>query len=128
MGGIARDDRQITFYYNPESSVGRKSLAYIQESKVPVLTVNLLENNPTGSQWLEIASGLGIDIGDLILKDHPVFTQHYGEADLDAEGWLKVIQNHPEVVDQPIVIRGEKVVLVKVPTEILQVLDAEKEK
>ena len=107
--------------------MGKQAFAYVQEAKIPVLTVNLLENPPTGTQWLEIASGLGIDVADLILKDHPVFTQQFGRADFDTAGWLKVMKNHPEVIDQPIAIRGDKVYLIKTPTEILQVLGVKME-
>ena len=123
MTKIARDERQITFYYNPDSSVGKQTLAYLEEAKIPVLRKNILKNHPTGSQWLEIADDLGIDVSDLVLKDHPVFTKQYQEADLDTNGWLKVMKNHPEVIDQPIAIRGEKVLLVRAPTEILRLIN-----
>ena len=122
MGEIARDQRQITLYYNPDSSVGRKTLAYLQESKIQTLTVNLLKTPPTGAQWLEIANSLGVDISDLVLKDHPVFTKQYTTTDLNTDDWLKIIHQHPEVVDQPIAIRGNKVLLVRTPTEILQLI------
>lgn len=124
MAEIARNKRQITFYYNPDSIVAKKTLAYLQESEVPVLTVNLLENPPTGSQWVEIARDLGVEISELILKDHPVFSSQYLNPDLSTEDWLKIMQQHPEVVDQPIAIRGEKVLLVRTPTEVLQLLKA----
>ena len=124
MKKIARDNRQITFFYNPESSIGKKALAFLQESEVPTLTVDLLKNPPTPSQWIEIANDLGMDISELILKDHPVFKKQYSSSNLDTNGWLKVMQQHPEVIDQPIAIRGDKVLLVKIPTDILQLLKA----
>jgi arsenate reductase len=124
MGEIARNQRQITFYYNPDSSVAKKALGYLQEAEVPVLTINLLDKPLTGSQWLEIADGLGMEISELVLKDHPVFTKQYLDADLSVEDWLKIIRKHPEIVDQPIAVRGEKILLVRTPTEILQLLKA----
>jgi arsenate reductase len=122
MKKIARDNRQITFFYNPESSIGKKTLDYLQESVVPTLTVDLLKNSPTPSQWIEIANDLGMEVSELILKDHPVFKKQYSTSDLDTDGWLKVMHHHPEVIDQPIAIRGDKVLLVKIPTDILQLL------
>ncbi len=124
MKDLAKDEHQIMFYYNPDSSIAKQTLVYLQESRVPVLKVNVLKNPPTGRQWLEIAEELGMDISDLILKDHPVYIKQYHNADFDTNGWLKVIHFHPEVVDQPIAMRGDKTILVKTPTEILQLLNA----
>ena len=124
MKAIARDPRQINFYYNPDSSVGKKAYAYLQESNIPIFPVNILKENPTESQWLEIANDLGIDVSELILKDHPVFKSQYETTNLDTEGWLRIMRKHPEVIDQPIAIRGKKALLIKTPTEVLQLLNA----
>lgn len=123
MKHIARDEHQITFFYNPDSSIGKKTLAYVKESDVPVRAVNILKETPTASQWLEISNDLEIDVSELILKHHPVFKKQYQSVGLDTNGWLKVMRKHPEVIDQPIAIRGKKVLLVKVPTDILQLIN-----
>jgi arsenate reductase (glutaredoxin) len=122
MKEIARNKHQITAYYNPDSSVAKKTLAYLQESKIPVLTIDILKNPPTGSQWMEIANDLGVPVSDLILKDHPVYQKQYAQSELSDHDWLKIMQFHPEVIDQPIVIRGERVLLVKTPTDVLQLI------
>jgi len=125
MVEIARDDQQITVYYNPDSSIGKKTLAYLQSSKVPVLTINLLEDAPTGSQWLEIVHAMDMELFELVLRDHPVFSNQYLQVDLETEDWLKIMQQHPEVIDQPIAIRGDKVLLIRTPTDILQLLEVQ---
>ncbi len=125
MTEIARNERQITFFYNPDSSVAIKTLAYIQQSEIPVLIVDLIKNPPSSAQWLEIAEELGVSIEKFVQKDHPVFTKQYPNINLDMKDWLKLMNKHPEVIDQPIAIRGDKVVLVNTPTDILHLLNAQ---
>jgi arsenate reductase-like glutaredoxin family protein len=70
---------------------------------------------------MEIANDLGVLVSDLILKDHPAYQKQYAQSDLRDHNWLKIMQFHPEVIDQPIVIGGE-VLLVKTPTDVLQLI------
>lgn len=124
MTEIAHSERQITVYYNPESSIGMKALAYLQESKFPVLLIDIIKNPPTSAQWIEIAEGLGVDVSELVQKDHPAFTCQYPPSELNAEDWLKIMHKHPEVIDQPIILRGRRALLIRTPTDVLKILDS----
>src|SRR5690606_36296061 len=108
MGTIATNKRENIRYYNSGSTLGKQTMAYVEASDNKVLDIDISKTKVTGTQWLEIADGLHLHISDLVEKKHPAFVKNYGEdkIDLSDEDWIKVLENHPEVVTYPIVTKG----------------------
>ena len=101
------------------------TLVYAKALGVPVLTIDISKTPITGSQIFEIANRLGMEIKDLIYRDNDVFNSKSEPINLEAlnlssEDWIKMIQKNPEILKQPIAIRGDKTILVVTPTDILQ--------
>jgi arsenate reductase-like glutaredoxin family protein len=110
MGSIAKDSRQITFFYNSESSLGKQVNAYVNSAEKDVLGVDIIKTKVTAKQWSEIAEGLGKNISDLIDQNHPDFKSAYGEESIDLEEkeWLRLLEKNPSVLVNPIAINGNR--------------------
>ena len=59
MGVIAMDKKQLTLYYSSENSLGKQVHAYVKSSGKDQLTIDISKTNITGTQWAELADGLG---------------------------------------------------------------------
>ncbi len=127
MGTIATDNREINLYYNAETNKGMQTLAYVQSSQNKVLAIDLSKTKVTGTQWTELAERLGKPIKELINTEHPDFINDYGKTHnlKSEEDWLKVLENNPKVVTQPILVHGEKSVQIDTPSEVLVFLEEE---
>ena len=127
MGVIATNNREVKLFYNAETNKGMQTLAYLKSSKKKVLDVDLSKTKVTGTQWTELAKLLGKPIKDLINTEHPDFMNKYGKnPDLyDDEDWLKVMENNPKVVTQPILVNGDKAVQIDTPSEVMRFLEEE---
>jgi len=127
MGVIATNSREIKLFYNAETNKGLQTLAYLKSSKKKVLDVDLSKTKVTGTQWTELAKLLGKPIKDLINTEHPDFMNKYGKnPDLhDDEDWLKVMENNPKVVTQPILVNGDQAVQIDTPSEVVTFLEEE---
>lgn len=110
MGVIAMDKRQIILYYSSENSLGKQVNAYVESSEKKHLTIDISKTNVTGTQWAELADGLGKQIADLINNEHPDFKEKYGDSDaiLNDDDWLKVLNKNPSLLKYPIIIKGDK--------------------
>lgn len=119
MGVIATDKNKATLFYHPDTELGRRMNAYVSSSDMPALTIDLSQTKVTGTQWAEIASKLNKEIPDLIETQHPDFIKNYGEgpADMDEHDWLKVIENHPELIIHPILIKGDTYIQIEKLTD-----------
>jgi len=127
MGVIATNNREVKLFYNAETNKGMQTLAYLKSSKKKVLDIDLSKTKVTGTQWTELAKLLGKPIKDLINTEHPDFMNKYGKnPDLyDDEDWLKVMENNPKVVTQPILVNGDQAVQIDTPSEVMQFLEEE---
>jgi len=127
MGVIATNNREVKLFYNAETNKGMQTLAYLKSSKKKVLDIDLSKTKVTGTQWTELAKLLGKPIKDLINTEHPDFMNKYGKnPDLyDDEDWLKVMENNPKVVTQPILVNGDKAVQIDTPSEVMRFLEEE---
>ncbi|WP_421812949.1 arsenate reductase family protein [Flagellimonas sp.] len=127
MGVIATNNREVKLFYNAETNKGMQTLAYLKSSKKKVLDIDLSKTKVTGTQWTELAKLLGKPIKDLINTEHPDFMTKYGKKpDLqDDEDWLKVMENNPKVITQPILVNGDQAVQIDTPSEVMRFLEEE---
>ena len=114
----------IKIYYSSESRIGKQAVGYANASYKDILTVDVLKSNVTGTQWKDIAENLNVGIGDLIDKKHPQFLEKYdADADLNEDGWIKILDESPEVFTNAILINGHDFRLIKNPSDIEKYLD-----
>jgi len=124
MTAISTSKNMIKVYYSSTSLVGKQTVGYVNASYKKILTVDIMKSNVTGTQWKDMAEQLDCRIGDLINKDHPKFIDKYGEnVSLSEDGWIKILDESPEVMTYAIVIIGDDFFLLKNPSEIEIKLD-----
>ncbi|MBJ7880843.1 arsenate reductase family protein [Gelidibacter salicanalis] len=124
MGVISTDKNEIKLYFHSENSIGKQIQAYVLASEKKVLTIDISKTKVTGTQWTELAKGLGVGISDLINKEHPDFVKNYGEhVDLEQEDWLKILDKQPEVLTAPIAIIGEHFVQLTSPSDFVKYIE-----
>lgn len=121
MGVISTSERQITLFYHSESSRAKKTLAYAKAQGLPLEKINILKTPLTGTQITELAFRLGLKIKELINQGHHSYTRKFAIKDFSSEDWITMIQNHPEIMKQPIALRGDKTILVETPTDIIRI-------
>jgi arsenate reductase len=117
MGGIATSDRQITFFYSSKSVRAKQTLAYAKAEGLPIQEIDILKARLTGTQIAELAGRLNIEVKDLVNQEHPSYKSHFKPHDFSSEDWIKMIQHNPEIMKQPIAIRGDMTILVGTPTD-----------
>ena len=116
MGEIATSERQITLYYSSKSTRAKQTLAYAKAEGLPIFEIDILKVPLTGTQIAELADRLGIEVKDLVNQEHPSYKAHF-----DPHDWIKMIRHNPEIMKQPIAIRGKMTILVETPTDIIKI-------
>ncbi|MBT8179940.1 MAG: hypothetical protein KJO94_07890 [Eudoraea sp.] len=121
MGEIATSDRQITLYYSSKSTRAKQTLAYAKAEGLPIQEIDILNNTLTGTQIVELAERLGLKVSDLVNQEHPTYKVKFDHLELSTEDWIKMIHHNPEIMKQPIAIRGDITILVETPTDIIKI-------
>lgn len=121
MGEIATSDRMITLFYHSESSRARKTLAYAKAEGFPIEEIDILKTPLTGTQIAELASRLNLEVSDLVNQEHPSYSRHFDKLELSPEDWIKMIKKNPQIMKQPIALRGDMTILVETPSDIIRI-------
>ncbi len=121
MSDIATSNRQITLFYSSKSDRAKKTLAYAKAEGLPILEIDILKTKLTGTQLAELAEKLHIEVADLVNQEHPSYTSKFESHNFSTDDWIKMIQHNPEIMKQPIALRGDVTILVETPTDIIKI-------
>jgi arsenate reductase len=120
-GVISTSEKQITLLYNAKSQRGKQALAYAKTHGLATEEIDILKTPLTGTQITELADRLGISIQEMVNQEHYKYRRKFTLQCFSPEDWITVIQNHPEIMKQPIALRGDRTIWVKTPTDILRI-------
>lgn len=117
---LARDKRQLTYIYSSLSHLGKQVLGYVQGTRKKVETIDIVNEKIADSIWIELSDNLGMTLGEIFGKERADLLKEERTEDFDTDDWLKIINKNPELLQKPIVINGDKAMLVSHRSEILQ--------
>lgn len=118
-GILARDERQVILIYNSNTQIGKEALGYVSAAEDAIQTIDITETNLGDTVWVDIASGLGLPLAELLSPEHPD-APDVDKASFDTDDWLKVLKNNPDVFQKPIVIKGDRFKQVTTASEVLR--------
>ena len=121
MGEIATSERQITLFYSSKSTRAKQTLAYAKAEGWPILEIDILKVPLTGTQIAELADRLHLEIKDLVNQEHPSYKSHFEPHEFSPDDWIKMIKHNPEIMKQPIALRGDITILIETPTDIIKI-------
>jgi arsenate reductase len=121
MGEIATSNRQITLFYNSKSVRAKQTLAYAKAEGWVIQEIDIIRTTLTGTQIVELAERLHLKVADLVNQEHPSYTSKFEHHNFSTNDWIKMMQNHPEIIKQPIALRGNATILVETPTDIINI-------
>jgi arsenate reductase len=121
MGEIATSKRQITLFYNSDSIRAKKTIAFAKAEGLPIQEVDLLKTKLTGTQIVELADKLSLKVSELVNQKHPSYLSITEPHDFSTDDWIKTIQHNPQIMKQPIALRGNRSILIETPTDVLKI-------
>ena len=117
MSELAISENEIVLFYNPNSPSGSKTLGYAKGEGFALRDVDIIKNQFTGTQLEELAERLRVTIDGLINKEHPD-SEKYKTDDFSDNDWIKILRKNPNLIKEPIAIRGHRAIFVKTPSDL----------
>lgn len=112
----------ITIYHNPRCSKSREALDILQNQNVGYTVVKYLDEPLSVDELGKIIKRLGIPPSDLIRKNESIWKENYKGKELSDEQLINLMIQHPQLMERPIVINGNKAVIGRPPQHILDIL------
>ena len=115
-------ENEILLYYDPATSIGRKTRAYAHSLSTNINDVEYHKTKFTSTTWRQILDMLRLEPKKLLDKSHPYYQSHIRGRSYDDEGWLNILIRNPELIIAPIAIKGNRAILCTNPTDIYRLL------
>lgn len=128
MGVIATNKNQNILIYSSDNSIGKQAIAYLEDSKNKVFTIDVTKTKVSGTQWLEIFQNLKLHPKDFVNKEHPDFSKKYNkDAKLSKQDWIKIVEKNPTVMTNPVLIVKDNFYKIETPSDILKFINKSSE-
>jgi arsenate reductase len=115
--------KPVTVYHNPSCSKSRGALDILREQAVDVEVVEYLKAPPDRAALERILDAISDPPDALVRKD-----KRFKELGLDAAKYttraavIDLLLEHPELMERPVVFRGERAVIARPSERVLELL------
>lgn len=110
---------KITVYEKPTCTKCREVKKLLTEKGVEFEDVNYFEQPLTAETLKELLHKAGIVPRGALRTNEPAYKEFVGKRELTDDELIDVMVQHPELIQRPIVVRGDKAVLAR-PAERLK--------
>ena len=115
----------MKIYHNPRCRKSRETLQIIHDKNVSVDVVEYLQTPLKAGEIGELMTALGKKPIEVIRKGEKIYKEIYkAKADSMSDAdWLKAMEEHPILIERPIVLKNKKAVLGRPPENVLDLLN-----
>ncbi|MCP4392023.1 MAG: arsenate reductase (glutaredoxin) [Gammaproteobacteria bacterium] len=114
---------KLVIYHNPSCSKSRETLQILEHNNISPNIIEYLDEPPDAQELTRIIGMLGIGARDLLRTTE----QAYKDAELDDDSLsdekiIEAICEYPALLQRPIVVVGNKAVIGRPPTRVLDII------
>lgn len=114
---------RITIYQKPTCSKCRATLTLLKESGKEFDAINYYETPMTAEQLRELIDKLGVPVRSILRSDEPLFRSlKLAERQLSDDELIRIMVENPDLIQRPIVVRGDEAVLCRPPENVAKLL------
>ena len=111
-----------TIYHNAECSKSNCALDLLRASGVEPRVVNYLSETPSKEDLTRVLAALDIPAEQLVRKSEALYKQRYEGLRLSEAEWVLAMHEYPELIERPIVMKGDKAVIGRTVERLQQLL------
>jgi len=114
---------EITIYQKPTCSTCKEVSQILKELNVGFDAVDYFTDPIPKAKLKELIQKLGLPVEELIRKKDQLFLDlRLGEKRLTEDQWLDLLAIYPDLLQRPIVEKGEKAIVARPPRKIREFL------
>ena len=113
----------MTIWANPRCSKSRGAETLLADRGIEVERVLYLSTPPSRAEIERVLSLLGADDPRALVRTGEPAYRDLGLAGADRDALLDALAEHPELIERPVVIRGNRAVVARPPERLLELLE-----
>lgn len=114
---------EITIYHNPRCSKSRQTLALLEQNGFTPTVVEYLQSPPSHQQLDSILRGLEMEPRELMRKGETEYKdQKLADDTLSRDQLIAAMIATPKLIERPIVVAGDEIIIGRPPENVLTIL------
>lgn len=114
---------QTRIYHNPRCSKSRQTLAILSEHNEDIEVIEYLKQPPTPAELAGLLTKLAMSPRQLLRKTEAEYKAlDLNNADLSDAELIKIMSQHPKLIERPIVVKNGKARLGRPPEAVSEIL------
>ena len=115
--------KKVTIWHNPRCSKSRETLALLQARNIDPEIVEYLRTPPSEAEIARVLALLALEPRDLMRSSESVYREHkIDDPSLTQQALIKVMHQHPILIQRPIVLANNKARIGRPPEVVLEIL------
>ena len=115
--------KKVMVYQKPTCTKCRTTLRLLKERGAEFQAINYFETPLTEADLRRLLKKLGVSAREILRKDEPVAKElGIGKKDFSDEELIALMAKHPNLIQRPIVVRGDQAVLGRPPENVEKLL------
>ncbi|MGY3794565.1 arsenate reductase (glutaredoxin) [Aquimarina sp. 433] len=111
-----------TIYHNPRCSKSRQCLAILEDKKEDLEIIKYLDTPLTENKLKDIINLLNIKPIELVRTNETIWKQEFKGKEIKDDELIRIMVNHPKLIERPIVIKNNKAIIGRPPEKVLDIL------
>lgn len=103
----------LTVYHNPRCKKSREAIQYIEDKGIPFDTVKYLEQSFDKNSLIDVLKKINKKPSEILRKNEFLWKKDYASKNLSEDQILKLLVEHPGLIERPIVTTSNKGVLAR---------------
>ena len=118
---LAENNRQFTYIYNSNTSLGKVALANLESTEYEIKSIDISKETISDSIWVEIADKLNLTVGELCIQVDTNNKLSDKNADsFSSNDWIKKLNNTPDLLQKPILLSKDKSMIISNKNDTLK--------
>lgn len=114
---------EISIYHNPKCSKSRQTLELLTERGIEPTIIEYLKTPPTHQQLDSILRGLDMEPSALMRTGEAEYKAlGLDDPSLSRDQLIEAMINTPKLIERPIVVAGDQIVIGRPPEAVLTIL------
>ena len=109
----------MKIYHNNRCRKSREALQYLENKGTDIQIIKYMKDPLTATEWKDLFLQIGKSPQEMIRTQEPLWKNVYKDQEIDDVKLLDIFSKNPKLIKRPIVLIGQKGVLVQ-PLEILK--------
>ena len=115
--------KKLTVYQKPTCTKCRTTLRLLQERGAEFEAINYFETRLTEADLRSLLKKLGLSPREILRQDEPLAKRlGIGKKEFSDDELIALMVKHPDLIQRPIVVHGDKAVLGRPPENIEKLL------